>query len=156
MIESSGSGQQDICSFPRDLQGPCRQEYYAECLLWHLLDGKYVSSQSFFFLPFFSRFYLFGVVKRAFSAACTTCVCHRVCLSPVDTLQAPAHTTSVTVSTMSLQFSANKFHLRGLKNRHLFFPSVFPACLCHRRPWRLPACLLSAFSTFVIISVLLC
>lgn len=58
------------------------------------------------------------------------CVCqHVVCahtqyFNPVVTLQAPAHTTSVTVSTTSPQFSANKFHFCALKDRH-FFLSLF-------------------------------
>ena len=48
------------------------------------------------------------------------CVCLHSIFDPVVTLQAPAHTTSVTVSTTSPQFSAYKFHCCALKDRHVF------------------------------------
>lgn len=95
-----------------------------------------------FFSPFLPDFISSALGKGPLSTACTTCVCHNVRLSPVDTLQAPAHTTSVTVSTMSLQFSANKFLLQALKNRH---PSSFPlSFLCFSVTPVLDVCQLSS------------
>lgn len=80
---------------------------------------------------------------------------------PVVTLQAPAHTTSVTVSTTSPQFSANKFHFYALKDRH-FFLSLFCShlslsllsCSHHFISINLQHCLLSAMSLLFIISSL--
>lgn len=87
---------------------------------------------SFFFL--FSTFPIL-CYQKGFSSSLYVCVwvCVRVhtfvrflCViaqysNPVVTLQAPAHTTSVTVSTTSPQFSPNKFHFWALKDRHFFF-----------------------------------
>ncbi len=98
------------------------------------------------------------------------CVCVCVCVSmlcmlpkyfnPVVTLQAPAHTTSVTVSTTSPQFSANKFHFCALKDRHFFLSLSRSSVPCHSFPApitsHLSACLFSAVSTLFIICALFC
>lgn len=88
-----------------------------------------------FFPPFSPDLHLFHFQKCFFF--CSPCACMRACVSvctflwaccvclhgifdPAVTLQAPAHTTSVTVSTTSPQFSAYKFHCCALKDRHVF------------------------------------
>ena len=120
--------------FPGTSRVPAgREKKYAECLLWHLLDRNYIISPFFFhpFPPIFSsstfRNVFFSVAHvracmRVWARArpCARCVCLYGIFDPVVTLQAPAHTTSVTVSTTSPQFSAYKFHCCALKDRHVF------------------------------------
>lgn len=91
------------------------------------------------FFPFFLISSLSLLERIPLHSACTR-VCMPVLMhvrmlcmltkyfNPVVMLQAPAHSTSVTVSTTSPQFSANKFHFCALKDRY-FFLHVFCSSL---------------------------